>query len=77
MNATCSSETPVHFHRAELRCVPEYSYMRNVGDRTNNEYGEFGEIRIGTGNCHSVATFTANLTWPDLGSNAGRRGGKL
>jgi hypothetical protein len=45
--------------------------------------GEFGGIKIGRGNrstrrktCPSVTLSTTNPTWPDPGSNSGRRGGK-
>jgi hypothetical protein len=49
----------------------------------DDDYGAVRGMRIGRGNrstrrkpCPSATSSTTNPTWPDLGSNPGRRGGK-
>jgi hypothetical protein len=40
------------------------------------ECGSAGETEVLGENCPSATLSTTNPTWPDLGSNQGRRGGK-
>jgi hypothetical protein len=40
------------------------------------EWGLSGEPKYSEKTCPSATLSTTNPTWPDLGSNPGRRGGK-
>jgi hypothetical protein len=51
--------------------------LHSVHDRTTNERWAVGESEIpGKKTCSSATFSISNPTWPDLGSNPGRRGGK-
>jgi hypothetical protein len=60
----------------------DWPIVPNLDDRWwwtwNSRWNENwqGKLKYSKKTCRSAALSTTNLTWPDLGSNPGRRGGK-